>query len=54
MKNFPYINWYQNDNQVFINILNHSCNPIAKMFNNLLSYNDSKYEFAANFQSSVL
>ena len=45
MKKFPYINWYQNDNQVFINILNHNCNPIAQMSNNFLSYNDSKYEF---------
>lgn len=45
MKNFPYINWYQNDNQVFINILNYNCNPIAKLINNFLSYNDSKYEF---------
>lgn len=45
MKNFPYINWYQNDNQVFINILNHKGDPIAKIINNFLSYNDSKYEF---------
>lgn len=42
---FPYINWYQDDEHIYIYILNHMCNPKISIENNFLKYNDSKYNF---------
>ena len=49
---FPYINWYQDDEHIFIYILNHMCNPKASVENNFLQYNDSKYHFNVELFSS--
>ena len=49
---FPYINWYQDDEHVYIYILNHMCNPKASVENNFLQYNDSKYHFNVELFSS--
>lgn len=42
---FPYINWYQDDNHIYINILNIIGNSIVNIKNNFLEYSDSKYYF---------
>ena len=45
MKKFPQIKWYQDDNNIFITILENGNN--YKITNNdiFLSYSDDKYEF---------
>tara|TARA_B100001564_G_scaffold348815_1_gene351193 strand:- start:1117 stop:1551 length:435 start_codon:yes stop_codon:yes gene_type:complete len=45
MKNFPQIKWYQDDNNIFITILENGNNYKITNTDIFLSYSDDKYEF---------
>lgn len=45
MTKFPQIKWYQNDTQIFINILENGLNPSLKKNDSFLNYTDSIYQF---------
>lgn len=45
MTKFPQIKWYQNDTQIFINILENGLNPSLKKNDHFLNYTDSIYQF---------
>ena len=45
MKKFPQIKWYQDDNNIFISILENGDNYKITNTDIFLSYSDDKYEF---------
>lgn len=49
---FPYLNWYQDDEHIYIYILNTVGNSTVKVNNNFLEYSDSKYYFNLELCSS--
>ena len=54
MKKFPQIKWYQDDNNIFISILENGDNYKITNTDIFLSYSDDKYEFNLNYMMNLL